>query len=77
MIIKSFELNKIDLKLNKFILFYGKNEGLKNEALDILFRHKNSRQVLAAESPVCSAPGAQAIRTGYAQSRIKPQDRFP
>ena len=31
MIIKSFEINKINLNLNKFFLFYGKNEGLKNE----------------------------------------------
>jgi len=41
-IIKSFELNKIDLKFYKFILFYGRNEGLKNEALDILFQDKNN-----------------------------------
>jgi len=31
MIIKSFEINKINLNLNKFFLFYGKNDGLKNE----------------------------------------------
>ena len=31
MIIKSFEVNKINLNLNKFFLFYGKNDGLKNE----------------------------------------------
>ena len=31
MIIKSFELNKINPNVNKFILLYGKNEGLKNE----------------------------------------------
>ena len=30
MIIKNFEINKIDLKKNKFILFYGKNNGLKD-----------------------------------------------
>ena len=33
MIIKSFEINKINLKKNKFFLFYGKNEGLKNKKL--------------------------------------------
>ena len=38
MIIKSFELKKIDLKFNKFILFYGKNEGLKNEAVKLLIK---------------------------------------
>ena len=37
MIIKKFEINKIDLKKNKFILFYGKNEGLKNFEIKKLF----------------------------------------
>jgi DNA polymerase-3 subunit delta len=36
MIIKYFEINKINLHLNKFILFYGKNEGLKNQAINSL-----------------------------------------
>ena len=31
MIFKSFEINKINKKINQLILFYGKNEGLKNE----------------------------------------------
>ena len=39
MIIKSFEIKKINEKIN-LILFYGKNEGLKNEALDILIKEK-------------------------------------
>ena len=34
MIVKSFDIKKINLSKNKFILFYGKNEGLKNESLD-------------------------------------------
>ncbi len=33
MIIKFFELNKINLKNNKIFLFYGKNEGLKKEVI--------------------------------------------
>ena len=41
MIIKSFELKKINFEINKFILFYGKNNGLKNEAIDILIKEKN------------------------------------
>ena len=41
MIYKSFEINKIDKNLINIILFYGKNEGLKNEALDILNKNKN------------------------------------
>ncbi len=44
MIIKFFELNKIDLNKNKIILFYGKNEGLKNESIKILL--KNSKNIL-------------------------------
>ena len=38
MIFKSFEINKIDKKINQLILFYGKNEGLKNETLLTLIK---------------------------------------
>ena len=41
MIFKSYEIKKINLNINHLILFYGKNEGLKNEALNILIRNKN------------------------------------
>ena len=41
MIIKSFEIKKIDQNFNHLILFYGKNEGLKNEAIEILIKNKN------------------------------------
>ena len=41
MIIKSFEINKINLDKNKFLLFYGKNEGLKNEIKNNLLKNKN------------------------------------
>ena len=34
MILKSFEINKINLITNKIILFYGKNEGYKNEEIN-------------------------------------------
>ena len=37
MIIKSFELPKIDLKKKQFFLFYGDNEGLKEEIIKDLF----------------------------------------
>ena len=37
MIIKSFELNKIKLNNYKFYLFYGDNEGLKEETIKNLF----------------------------------------
>ena len=37
MIIKSFELSKIKLNNHKFYLFYGNNEGLKDETIKNLF----------------------------------------
>ena len=43
MILKSFELNKIDLHKNKIILLYGKNEGHKNEVIStITKKNKNT-----------------------------------
>ena len=42
MIFKSYEINKINQNINHFVLFYGKNEGLKNEALNILIKNKNN-----------------------------------
>ena len=41
MILKYYETNKINLDYNKFILFYGKNEGLKNDSIKNLLKHKN------------------------------------
>ena len=41
MIIKSYEIKKINLENNQFILFYGKNEGLKNEATSSLIKKKS------------------------------------
>jgi len=37
MILKSFELNKIKLNNHKFYLFYGNNDGLKEEIINSLF----------------------------------------
>jgi DNA polymerase III subunit delta len=42
MILKNYEINKINQNINHFILFYGKNEGLKNEALHTLIKNKNN-----------------------------------
>jgi DNA polymerase-3 subunit delta len=36
MIIKSYELKKLDLNKTKYILFYGANEGAKTEEIDRL-----------------------------------------
>ena len=45
MIIKSHELNKLNLKLNKIVLFYGNNEGLKNQSIDLLIKNRNKAYV--------------------------------
>ena len=47
MILKYYELNKINLKQNKLILFYGKNEGLKKDAIEKLI--KNNGEILYYE----------------------------
>ena len=39
MILKFFEINKINLDYNKIILFYGKNEGLKKEYIDLVLKN--------------------------------------
>ena len=47
MILKSYQLNKIDIKRNKFILFYGKNIGVKIEAIDFLKKKFSEKNFLA------------------------------
>tara|TARA_B100000989_G_scaffold297443_1_gene283241 strand:+ start:2372 stop:3352 length:981 start_codon:yes stop_codon:yes gene_type:complete len=40
MILKFFEIKKINIDINKFILFYGKNEGLKNQNIKEIIKGK-------------------------------------
>ena len=42
MIIKSHELNKINLNQSPFVLLYGKNEGFKNQAIAQILKNKNN-----------------------------------
>jgi DNA polymerase-3 subunit delta len=42
MILKTYEINKINQKINHLILFYGKNEGLKKEAFNVLIQDKSN-----------------------------------
>ena len=42
MIIKSYETNKINFEKNKYFLFYGKNEGFKNEVTNNLIKNKDN-----------------------------------
>ena len=45
MIIKSFELNKIDLTTKHFFLLYGENQGHKNEIIDKKFKKEFSKNI--------------------------------
>ena len=40
MIVKSYDINKLNLKTFSLFLFYGKNQGSKSDALDILIKDK-------------------------------------
>ena len=44
MILKSYDIKKLNLKIYSLFLFYGKNQGLKNDALNILTKNKNNIQ---------------------------------
>ena len=43
MILKSYETNKINISIQKFILFYGKNNGAKDEAISKLISNNNKK----------------------------------
>ncbi len=45
MIIKSFELNKINLEKNNFFLLYGENQGFKNEVIKKKFETKFDQNI--------------------------------
>jgi len=49
MIIKSFELDKINGKSSNFYLFYGENEGYKNEAIEKIFNINISKNIYRYE----------------------------
>ena len=49
MIVKSFELNKINIKNFKFYLFYGENEGHKNESIKNVFKTNNLQNIYRYE----------------------------
>ena len=49
MINKVFELNNIDLKIQKFFLFYGENNGHKNEIIKKIFNKKYSENTYRYE----------------------------
>ena len=42
MIVKNFEINKLNFNLKKILLFYGKNEGLKSEIIRSIIKNKKN-----------------------------------
>ena len=49
MILKSFELNKLNLNNHNFYLFYGENEGLKEETIKNLFEKNYQEKIYRYE----------------------------
>jgi len=49
MILKSFQLEKIDLKKNHFFLLHGKNEGHKIKAIEDNFKKNFSQNIYTYE----------------------------
>ncbi len=49
MIIKFYELNKVNLETNKFILFHGKNEGFKEDEINKIALKFNSEAIFKYE----------------------------
>ena len=49
MIVKSFELNKINPKNKNFYLFYGENAGHKNDAINNIFNTKTNENIYQYE----------------------------
>ena len=52
MIIKYFDLNKINIKQNKNILLYGKNEGLKKETISNLLKNNGLKLTTFEEKEI-------------------------
>ena len=52
MIIKYFDLNKINIKKNKNILLYGKNEGLKKETISNLLKNNDLKLTTFEEKEI-------------------------
>jgi len=45
MIVKSFEIDKLKIVKQNFFLFYGENEGLKNQTIQNLFKEKLNKNI--------------------------------
>ena len=54
MIIKTFELNKVNIKNLNLFLFYGDNDGFKDEIVENICKQKNLKKTLFFEKEVLS-----------------------
>ena len=52
MIIKYFDLKKINFNKNKNILLYGKNEGLKKETISNILKNNNLKPTIFEEKEI-------------------------
>ena len=58
MILKAFESKKINLDTNKIVLFYGQNEGHKEEEISKLLKTNKNREIIKySENEVLEDPG--------------------
>ncbi len=65
MIIKSFELNKLELNNYKFYLFYGDNEGSKEETIKNLFEKNYPNKIYRYEE---KEKALKALQTDWSKS---------
>tara|TARA_B100001063_G_scaffold157197_1_gene146630 strand:+ start:2523 stop:3521 length:999 start_codon:yes stop_codon:yes gene_type:complete len=52
MIVKNYEIKKINFKNSKFFLLYGDNEGFKNEVIDLIISEKKIKKTLYYEKEI-------------------------
>jgi len=71
-IIKSYEIEKINANKNCLVLFYGKNNGLKNKAIEILNKNKNN--ILSYEEKEILDNQNNFIETILSKSLFEPQN---
>ena len=71
MILKSYEVKKINFEYNRFILLYGKNEGLKIETIEIL--NKNKNEILSYEGKEILDNEDNFIENILSKSLFEPQ----
>ena len=52
MIIKNYEITKINFEENKLFLLYGDNEGFKNEVIEKITKYKNLNKYIYYENEI-------------------------